>query len=208
MKTTIFAIACFVMYLWFVARLQLMYIIESNDNKYIADIHDSNVHNSDIYENYAKLDTNEYLTKLATYESSNRYYSQNGTHIGLYQLSKITYKDLVKHKQLTITFDSIKNSMQCQQYAQQLWMSRQYDLFVHYDLLKYLGMHIIYVHANGIDTTHYKLNIASMYAASHLVGCKNLKNWIVKEYCSPITKICDGNNVSIAEYAFQFRQLL
>lgn len=163
---------------------------------------------TEIAEDYEQaFDMNLYLTQLAYYESSNNFKAQNGQHIGLYQLSKKAYKDLVKYKKLDIDFDSIKCNVKYQQYAQTLFMQRQYDLFVHYDLLQYIGKDIVYVHANGIDTTHYKLNLASMYAASHLVGCKNLKRWIVDEDCNPLTDICDGNKVSIAEYSFKFRQL-
>lgn len=147
------------------------------------------------------------MTQLAYYESSNNFKAQNGQHIGLYQLSKKAYKDLVKYKKLDISFDSIMKCAQSQNKAQTLYMQRQYDLFVHYDLLQYIGKHIVYVHANGVDTTHYRLNLASMFAASHLVGCKNLKRWVIDEDCSPLTQICDGNKVSIAEYAFKFRQL-
>jgi hypothetical protein len=153
------------------------------------------------------FDKNLYLTQLAYHESSNNFKAQNGQHVGLYQLSKTAYKDLVKYKKLDISFDSIASCAQSQNKAQTLYMQRQYDLFVHYDLLQYIGKDIVYVHANGIDTTHYKLNLASMYAASHLVGCKNLKRWIVDEDCNPLTDICDGNKMSIAEYAFKFRQL-
>ena len=149
---------------------------------------------------------NLYLTQLAYYESSNNFKAQKGQHIGLYQLSKKAYKDLVKYKKLDIDFDSIKCNVKHQHYVQALFMQRQYDLFVHYDLLQYIGKQITYVHANGIDTVHYQLNLASMYAASHLVGCKNLKRWIVDEDCDPLTRICDGNKVSIAEYAYKFRQ--
>ena len=153
------------------------------------------------------FDKNLYLTQLAYHESSNNFKAQKGQHIGLYQLSKKAYKDLVKYKKLDIDFDSIKCNVKHQRHAQLLFMQRQYDLFVHYDLLQYIGKDIVYVHANGIDTTHYKLNLASMYAASHLVGCKKLKRWIVDEDCNPLTDICDGNKVSIAEYAFKFKQL-
>ena len=152
------------------------------------------------------FDMNLYLTQLAYYESSNNFKAQKGQHIGLYQLSKKAYKDLVKYKKLDIDFDSIKCNVKHQQHAQTLFMQRQHDLFVHYDLLQYIGKQITYVHANGIDTVHYQLNLASMYAASHLVGCKNLKRWIVDEDCDPLTRICDGNKVSIAEYAYKFRQ--
>lgn len=157
--------------------------------------------------NVLNFDKNLYLTQLAYYESSNNFKAQNGQHIGLYQLSKKAYKDLVKYKKLDISFDSIMKCAQSQNKAQTLYMQRQYDLFVHYDLLQYIGKHIVYVHANGVDTTHYRLNLASMFAASHLVGCKNLKRWVIDEDCSPLTQICDGNKVSIAEYAFKFRQL-
>lgn len=152
------------------------------------------------------FDKNLYLTQLAYYESSNNFKAQKGQHIGLYQLSKKAYKDLVKYKKLDIDFDSIKCNVKHQHYVQALFMQRQHDLFVHYDLLQYIGKQITYVHANGIDTVHYQLNLASMYAASHLVGCKNLKRWIVDEDCDPLTRICDGNKVSIAEYAYKFRQ--
>ena len=152
------------------------------------------------------FDMNLYLTQLAYYESSNNFKAQNGQHVGLYQLSKKAYKDLVKYKKLDIDFDSIKHNVKHQRHAQLLFMQRQHDLFVHYDLLQYIGKDIVYVHANDIDTTHYKLNLASMYAASHLVGCKNLKRWIVDEDCNPLTDICDGNKVSIAEYAYYFKQ--
>lgn len=163
---------------------------------------------TEIAEDYEQaFDMNLYLTQLAYYESSNNFKAQKGQHIGLYQLSKKAYKDLVKYKNLDIDFDSIKCNVKHQRHAQLLFMQRQYDLFVHYDLLQYIGKDIVYVHANGIDTTHYKLNLASMYAASHLVGCKNLKRWIVDEDCNPLTDICDGNKVSIAEYAFKFKQL-
>ena len=163
---------------------------------------------TEIAEDYEQaFDMNLYLTQLAYYESSNNFKAQKGQHIGLYQLSKKAYKDLVKYKKLDIDFDSIKCNVKHQRHAQLLFMQRQYDLFVHYDLLQYIGKDIVYVHANGIDTTHYKLNLASMYAASHLVGCKNLKRWIVDENCNPLTDICDGNKVSIAEYAFKFKQL-
>ena len=163
---------------------------------------------TEIAEDYEQaFDMNLYLKQLAFYESSNNFKAQKGQHIGLYQLSKKAYKDLVKYKKLDIDFDSIKRNVKHQRHAQLLFMQRQYDLFVHYDLLQYIGKDIVYVHANGIDTTHYKLNLASMYAASHLVGCKNLKRWIVDEDCDPLTRICDGNKVSIAEYAFKFKQL-
>ena len=163
---------------------------------------------TEIAEDYEQaFDMNLYLTQLAYYESSNNFKAQKGQHIGLYQLSKKAYKDLVKYKKLDIDFDSIKCNVKHQRHAQLLFMQRQYDLFVHYDLLQYIGKDIVYVHANGIDTTHYKLNLASMYAASHLVGCKNLKRWIVDENCNPLTDICDGNKVSIAEYAYKFRQI-
>lgn len=152
------------------------------------------------------FDKNLYLTQLAYYESSNNFKAQKGQHIGLYQLSKKAYKDLVKYKKLDIDFDSIKCNVKYQHYVQALFMQRQHDLFVHYDLLQYIGKQITYVHANGIDTVHYQLNLASMYAASHLVGCKKLKSWIVDEDCNPLTAICDGNKVSIAEYAYKFRQ--
>ena len=161
----------------------------------------------DEHANTLNFDKKLYLTQLAYHESSNNFKAQNGQHIGLYQLSKKSYKDLVKYKKLNIAFDSIRNNAQSQNKAQTLYMQRQYDLFVHYGLLQYIGKDIVYVHANGIDTTHYKLNLASMYAASHLVGCKNLKRWIVNEDCNPLTDICDGNKVSIAEYAFKFKQL-
>lgn len=157
--------------------------------------------------NVLNFDKHLYLTQLAYHESSNNFKAQNGQHVGLYQLSKTAYKDLVKYKKLDIDFDSIKCNIKHQRHAQTLYMQRQYDLFVHYDLLQYIGKHIVYVHANGVDTTHYRLNLASMFAASHLVGCKNLKRWVIDEDCSPLTQICDGNKVSIAEYAFKFRQL-
>ena len=161
----------------------------------------------DEHANTLNFDKKLYLTQLAYHESSNNFKAQKGQHIGLYQLSKTAYKDLVKYKKLDISFDSIMKCAQSQNKAQTLYMQRQYDLFVHYGLLQYIGKQITYVHANGIDTTHYKLNLASMYAASHLVGCKNLKRWIVDEDCNPLTDICDGNKVSIAEYAFKFKQL-
>lgn len=157
--------------------------------------------------NVLNFDKNLYLTQLAYHESSNNFKAQNGQHVGLYQLSKTAYKDLVKYKKLDISFDSIMKCAQSQNKAQTLYMQRQYDLFVHYDLLQYIGKHIVYVHANGVDTTHYRLNLASMFAASHLVGCKNLKRWIIDEDCNPLTQICDDNKVSIAEYAFKFRRL-
>lgn len=153
------------------------------------------------------FDKNLYLTQLAYHESSNNFKAQKGQHIGLYQLSKTAYKDLVKYKKLNIAFDSIASCAQSQNKAQILYMQRQYDLFIHYDLLQFLGKTVVYVHANGVDTTHYRLNLASMFAASHLVGCKNLKRWVIDEDCNPLTQICDDNKVSIAEYAFKFRQL-
>lgn len=196
----IIAIGLLMTYLLFVAKLLPGTQCAKTKNNFVMPEY------VDEHANTLNFDKKLYLTQLAYHESSNNFKAQNGQHIGLYQLSKKAYKDLVKYKKLDIDFDSIKHNVKHQCHAQLLFMQRQYDLFVHYDLLQYIGKQITYVHANGIDTTHYKLNLASMYAASHLVGCKNLKRWIVDEDCNPLTDICDGNKVSIAEYAYYFKQ--
>lgn len=144
------------------------------------------------------FDKHKYLSKLAFKESSNDYTAIKGNHVGLFQLSKVTYNDIVKHCNFAITWDTLCKDSLAQIDAQMHWMSRQMQLFKHYDLLKYIGMQVKY------DSVTYNLSLSSMFAASHLCGVKALKTWL-ESNCE--IESYDANKVSLATYAYEFHKL-